>query len=247
MALVMQRSEGQISQISDSFPGVDNVIELKVVTSTGQYLTVNSYKNADLFVAVRGGGGGTYGIVTSVTYRTHPSLPLTAVFFGANSTNNTTFSQFLAEFMRIQPSLADAGFSGYAVFGPDNIEWFYIALNVTQAQANKTVDPFFAFANNLTSEGLNVSIAITESFPSFYSWYTFLFATGRQVGSRQEIASRLITRDVIEQKPQALADTIISINGSTWQCVFGNFMELYLKSLILEQPCSRWCCVKSGP
>jgi hypothetical protein len=199
------------------------------VTSTGQYLTVNSHKNPDLFWAVRGGGGGTYGIVTSVTYRTHPSLPLTAVFFGANSTNNATFSQFLAEFMRIQSGLADAGFSGYALIEPDAIQWFYIALNVTQAQANKTVDPFFAFANNLTSEGLNVSIALTQPFPSFYSWYTLLFATGQQVGSSQEIASRLITRDVIEQNPQALADTIISMNGATWQCVFLNFMELYLK------------------
>jgi hypothetical protein len=218
------------------------------VTSTGQYLTVNSYKNPDLFWAVRGGGGGTYGIVTSVTYRTHPSLPLTAVFFGANSTNNATFSQFLAEFMRIQSSLADAGFCGYALIGPGaTFQWFYMALNVTQAQANKTVDPFFGFANNLTSEGLNVLGALTQPFPSFYSWYTLLFATGRQVGSNQEIASRLITRDVIERHPQALADTIISMDGATWQCVFLNCMELYLKSLILEQPCSRWCCVESGP
>jgi hypothetical protein len=158
------------------------------VTSTGQYLTVNSYKNPDLFWAVRGGGGGTYGIVTSVTYRTHPSLPLTAVFFGANSTNNVTFSQFLAEFMRIQSSLADAGFSGYALIGPGTIQWFYIALNVTQAQANKTVDPFFAFANNLTSEGLNVLAALTQPFPSFYSWYTlFLRLLVRQVGSSKRL------------------------------------------------------------
>jgi hypothetical protein len=129
-----------------------------------------------------------------VTYCTHPSLPLTAVFFGANSTNNATFSQLVTEFMRIQSSLADAGFSGYATIGPANMfQWFYIAFNVTQAQANKTVDPFFAFANNLTSEGLNVSAALTDPFPSFYSWYTLLFAaTGRQVGPNQEIASRLI-------------------------------------------------------
>jgi hypothetical protein len=182
------------------------------VTSTRQYLTVNSYKNPDLFWAVRGGGGGTYGIVTSVTYRTHPSLPLTAVFFAANSTNNVTFSQLLTEFIRIQSSLADGGFSGYALIAPNTIQWFYIGLNVTQAQANNTVDPFFAFANNLTSEGLNISVALTQPFPSFYSWYTLFFAAaGQQVGSSQEIASRLITRDVIEQNPQALADTIISM------------------------------------
>ena len=218
------------------------------MTSTGQYLTVNSYKNPDLFWAVRGGGGGTYGIVTSVTYRTHPSLPLTYVLFSANSTNNITFGKLLTEFIRFQPSIADAGFSGYALIGPDSIQWFYIALNVTQAQANKTVDSFFAFANNLTSEGLNVSSALTQPFPSFYSWYTLYYtATGQEVGSNGEIASRLITRDVIEQNPQALANMITSLNSSVWKYVFINFMELYLRLLILEQSCSWWCCVESGP
>jgi hypothetical protein len=102
--------------------------------------------------------------------------------------------------MRIQPSLADAGFGGYTLFQPANvIQWFYIALNVTQAQVNKTVNPFFAFANNLTSEGLNVTAALTDPFPSFYSWYTMLFATGRQVRLNHEIASQLITCDVIKQ------------------------------------------------
>jgi len=150
--------------------------------------------------------------------------------------------------MRIQSSLADGGFSGYALIAPDAIQWFYIALNVTQAQANKTVDPFFAFANNLTSEGLNVSSAITQPFPSFYSWYTFVYtAAGQEVGSISEIASRLITRDAIEQNPQAIADTVISMNGAVWQYVFINFLELYLRILILEQSCSWWCCVESGP
>ena len=117
--------------------------------------------------------------------------------------------------MRIQSSLADGGFSGYALIAPDAIQWFYIALNVTQAQANKTVDPFFAFANNLTSEGLNVSSAITQPFPSFYSWYTFVYtAAGQEVGSISEIASRLITRDAIEQNPQAIDNHIYE-----WCCV----------------------------
>ncbi|KIK73665.1 hypothetical protein PAXRUDRAFT_112910, partial [Paxillus rubicundulus Ve08.2h10] len=35
--------------------GVDNAIEISVVLSTGQYLTVNNYQNPDLFWALRGG------------------------------------------------------------------------------------------------------------------------------------------------------------------------------------------------
>jgi len=48
--------------------GVDNAIEITVVTSTGEHLTVNDYQYSDLFWALRGGGGGTYGVITSVTY-----------------------------------------------------------------------------------------------------------------------------------------------------------------------------------
>ena len=35
-------------------------------------------RSADLFWALLGGGGGTYGILTSMTYRTYPSLPVAA-------------------------------------------------------------------------------------------------------------------------------------------------------------------------
>lgn len=69
--------------------GVDNAIEMTVVTSTGAYLTVNNYQNPNLFWALRGGGGGTYGIVTSVTYRTYQQLPVVMYFVQANVTNAT--------------------------------------------------------------------------------------------------------------------------------------------------------------
>ncbi|EIW73961.1 FAD-binding domain-containing protein [Coniophora puteana RWD-64-598 SS2] len=45
--------------------GVDNVVQMTVVTSAGDRLMVNAYQHADLFWALRGGGGSTYGIVTS--------------------------------------------------------------------------------------------------------------------------------------------------------------------------------------
>ncbi|XP_055350326.1 uncharacterized protein LOC129596946 [Paramacrobiotus metropolitanus] len=47
---------------------VDNVLEMTVVTADGQLLTANSCQNKDLFWALRGGGGGTFGVVTSITF-----------------------------------------------------------------------------------------------------------------------------------------------------------------------------------
>ena len=50
---------------------VDNVLEVDVVISNGTLITANKCHNSDLFWAIRGGGGGTYGIVTRVVYKAH--------------------------------------------------------------------------------------------------------------------------------------------------------------------------------
>jgi FAD/FMN-containing dehydrogenase len=50
-----------------------SVLEMEVVTANGAVLVVNEHQHPDLFWALRGGGGGTFGVVTSVTYATHPA------------------------------------------------------------------------------------------------------------------------------------------------------------------------------
>lgn len=52
--------------------GAANLIEAEVVTADGRIRTVNAWQNRDLFFALRGGGGGTFGVVTRLTLRTHP-------------------------------------------------------------------------------------------------------------------------------------------------------------------------------
>ncbi|MBV8836147.1 MAG: FAD-dependent oxidoreductase [Alphaproteobacteria bacterium] len=49
-----------------------NLLEAEVVTADGQVRVVNACQDADLFWALKGGGGGTFGVVTRVTLRTHP-------------------------------------------------------------------------------------------------------------------------------------------------------------------------------
>ncbi len=51
----------------------DRVRSLTVVTADGVIRTVDATRNRDLFWACRGGGGGNVGIVTSLTYATHPA------------------------------------------------------------------------------------------------------------------------------------------------------------------------------
>ncbi|KAK8016310.1 hypothetical protein PG993_014499 [Apiospora rasikravindrae] len=53
--------------------GVDQVLEMEVVTPMGDVVVANECQNQDLFWAMRGGGGSTFGVMTSVTMLTYPS------------------------------------------------------------------------------------------------------------------------------------------------------------------------------
>lgn len=49
----------------------DQVLEWEVVTADGKVLTATPTKNSDLYWALSGGGGGTYGAVLSMTVKLH--------------------------------------------------------------------------------------------------------------------------------------------------------------------------------
>jgi len=53
---------------------VDNLMSVEIVTADGERLWANAEQNADLFWAVRG-GGGNFGIVTLFDFKLHPVGP----------------------------------------------------------------------------------------------------------------------------------------------------------------------------
>ena len=55
----------------------DSLISADVVTANGEFVIARETDNADLFWALRG-GGGNFGVVTSFEYRLHPVGPMVA-------------------------------------------------------------------------------------------------------------------------------------------------------------------------
>lgn len=49
----------------------DNLLRAEIVTADGRLVTADAHRNADLFWAIRG-GGGNFGIATSLEFRLHP-------------------------------------------------------------------------------------------------------------------------------------------------------------------------------
>ena len=195
------------------YPGVDNAIEFSVVTSTGDFIIANSHLHTDLFWALRGGGGGTYGIVISVTYNTHPPTPVVASTMVATSTNHSTHTKLITEFIRISPALSDAGWAGYvSILLPGTFSAITIAPNLSWAQANASWNPFFAYANSLASEGLQVSTAFTLPLDSWHTWYKQIlppFTTG----ANTEMGSRLFPKDFVQNNYQNIGTTLAGINS----------------------------------
>ena len=54
---------------------VDNLVGAEIVTATGELLHLGPSENADLFWAIRG-GGGNFGVVVSFEFRLHPVGPM---------------------------------------------------------------------------------------------------------------------------------------------------------------------------
>ncbi|KAH7909424.1 hypothetical protein BJ138DRAFT_1155354 [Hygrophoropsis aurantiaca] len=199
--------------------GVDNVVEMTVVLSTGQLLTVNSYQHPDLFWALRGGGGGTFGILTSVTYRTYPVLPVQAALFAVNVSTPGVMQDFFAEFLRLHPTFSDAGWGGYGNSYSNQLSFIYLKPNATEAQANETFGPLLSFTQNLTSQGVSAVWKPTH-FDSWYEMYLKFFSGVGQVGTNLMLGSRLIPRDTLANHSKELTEIVLP-NGLTWNSVAG--------------------------
>jgi len=55
----------------------DNLLEATVVLADGSVAVANAQQHQDLFWALRGGGGGNFGIATRFVFRTHPASDVT--------------------------------------------------------------------------------------------------------------------------------------------------------------------------
>ncbi|KAL1606857.1 hypothetical protein SLS60_004266 [Paraconiothyrium brasiliense] len=153
--------------------GADQVLAFEVVTADGDYVTANSTSNTDLFWAMRGGGGSTFGVATSVTVKAHPDFPTTASRFSFTSEKigNETFWAAIRDYVEYFVPNADAGTYAYWTLIPNVVTGIFsfgmspfFAPNKTLEETKALLQPWLTRLEEL---GVNVDPNITH-FPSYY-------------------------------------------------------------------------------
>jgi FAD/FMN-containing dehydrogenase len=81
--------------------GAGSLLEAEVVLANGQVVIANDYQNSDLFWALKGGGGGTFGVVTRVTLQTH-ELPkyFGGIYGQITAKNDASFKKLIEQFLQ---------------------------------------------------------------------------------------------------------------------------------------------------
>jgi FAD/FMN-containing dehydrogenase len=78
-----------------------SLLQAEVVTADGTVRTANACTNPDLFWGIKGGGGGSLGVITQLTLRTH-DLPefFGGVFLAVRAASDAAFRQLIGQVLR---------------------------------------------------------------------------------------------------------------------------------------------------
>ncbi len=125
-----------------------SLLEAEVVTADGVVRTVNACSDPELFWALKGGGGGSWGVVTRVTLRTH-ELPR---FFGSawgtfKARDGEAYQRLVAHFLEFYAdALFNAHWGEQASFGPGHtLKISMVCQGLSEQQVQQTWAPFFAW------------------------------------------------------------------------------------------------------
>lgn len=150
-----------------------SLLEAEVVTADGEIRIANACTNSDLFWALKGGGGGTFGVISKMTLRLH-DLP---AYFGAASftvkaASDGAFRRLIGEFVNFyRTHLFNEHWGEQVHFGPDNtltVNMCYWGLDTDAAK--KVWQSFFDWIAQSPNDYSIPSRVIIASAPARHWW-----------------------------------------------------------------------------
>lgn len=197
---------------------VDNVLQMEVVTADATLRVTNECQEADLFFALRGGGGGTFGVVTSVTYRLHPNPSnLVGAVLELNPPNGATWTtanqeEILTAWAQSTVALDAAHWAGYWSINPNLFSGFFL-VPATETAARATFSPVVQALSQI--QNVTTTLYSIHSYSTFQDWHSAIYnqifprTQTDYTGVRGVIGSRIIPLSALEN-PRSLAKTIVA-------------------------------------
>ncbi|KAL7764154.1 hypothetical protein ACKLNR_005299 [Fusarium oxysporum f. sp. zingiberi] len=215
---------------------VDQVLQMTMVTPSGKILTINEDNHSDLFWAMRGGGGSTFGVLTSITMKVYKTPKITASAFTIGTSAAAPFKYDLLAYIISQfPSLSDAGLSGYTILspqtpnpagGPDEVAGIQGVFAAQDVNDPEYILKLFKPINDTIQKrwpGAVQFSATKEEYGSFLKWYDVYFDQGA-AGVTLYLASRLLGREALGDEKKfrgALEESLVSAGGLTVHLIAG--------------------------
>jgi FAD/FMN-containing dehydrogenase len=127
-----------------------SLLEAEIVTADGRVRVVNAAHEPDLFWALKGGGGGTFGVVTRVTIATH-DLPATVGGMGLTlkAKSDEAYRRLIARFVdHYATALFNPHWGEQVRARPDNaLDCSMVFQDLTVAEARAAWKPIIDFCN----------------------------------------------------------------------------------------------------
>ncbi|KAH8589398.1 hypothetical protein B0O99DRAFT_636793 [Bisporella sp. PMI_857] len=216
--------------------GADQILEAQVVLASGRVVTASACQNPELYTAIRGGGGGTYGIVVSTTIKAHPQSPVVAQdlsFYPRSNADISAFFQALTTLYASFPEISEAGYSGYgnwaySSFGPvvpgsGATTGYQHTLAIFNRSLPSARTIFAPTAAKLAFFNASLVFNITYlSFPTYHAYYDYTARAGpAPVGQSGAYGSRLLDRRSLSSV-QNLSKMLNITAGAPGEFTFNN-------------------------
>lgn len=202
--------------------GVDNVLQVTVVTPNGELVTANECLHPDLFWAIRGGGGGTFGVITKVVMKAYPSPSMQTQSFSItpmDQKNMTGFWDAAAYFFSQLPRLKEGGLSGYFfIYGPPlNAEWSLFGSLAAFDRPNDTAKSLFEpIREHMLNAPYDVNYTSSSSYsPSFFGSWNYTIGDEPVGGGGAVLGTRLLPAHSLTSQVDQLRETIRNLTTVT--------------------------------
>lgn len=161
--------------------GSDQIVALEVVLANGRFVTATQSVNSDLYWAMLGGGGGTFGIITSAIVKVHRKVPVTTstwTVMTSETVSTEAFWELVKFFWKSFPSYNNAktySWGSIMKLAPGLYMWTmnpFFATDMTVAEFEALIAPLLKKAAEL-----NITIsANTSHYNTVYPAYQATFA-----------------------------------------------------------------------